>query len=213
MFFSKYMPYRRFLIEFFLLSLLFSGCVNPATEHPESSCAPFTVTMGERASYAFIKNGSTDYVTVQVSDLKNDSVYLNISESGNQSYVQLSRRCGELIDGKLSARSRFILFGDQWVSATAADTPTTADAPPPVDWTVRCEASDETLQTSAGAIVVRKCILTPNTNAIDISSIIRYSKTPEREADTLPFAGIIKEIVEFSDGSQATAQLIQWNNL
>jgi len=207
-------PYYGIIFSIVWLAFFLHACTSPVSNISNKSCAPFSIQAGESATYTFADSGSTEEVSVQVVNIQNNIAHVTISDSGNISSLTLSTHCGEVLSGVAGPKSRFILYGDLWLSVaqTTANTSVSADATAATDWAVQCEATEETLKTEAGWFPVQKCTLTPKGADLVVRHVVRYTKFRD-QTDTQPFAGIIKEVVEFRDGSQATVQLTQWNNL
>ncbi len=191
----------------FWFSLLLVSCGGNGSTTSQS-CAPFDLSDKEQASYSFNDNGTIQNVTVNVDKINESSFTINYIENGKNNNSVLSTNCEVKTSGSFSRKLNHLLFDGFLLVPTVNSNNENVVAV----WQESCDLTTEMLTVDAGNFEVRRCVLAPTNKNLNITSIIQYSKVMTSSSNTKPLTGMIKESINFNDGSSIVIKLTQWNN-
>lgn len=194
---------------------LLAGCDGSGGE-TSGSCIPFNVLENEVAAYHFTDSeGGSETVRITILSVSGSIVTMQFEEGGAVRNVQYDISCevGRNANVSLSAEERFAFFGTGFLPSpkSAPKMPPGFDftpVPPPDGIPTPCEPAEVT--TAAGTFNVDRCFKVfaegGDYQTDEVFGIF------DREPRPLSF-GVVKETINYTDGSVRNVELVEWNGI
>lgn len=199
------------------VAVLVAGCGADSGEqtHVFGSCVIFDVQAGEVATYRFTDAASAaTLVKISVAAINGPVVTMDIEQGATASRLNYNTACEDGSNAGLSMTPevKHLLFGTGLPLAGTASAPGPAaspvPAPPPVPPLSR-QCGPATVTTPAGTFAVQRC-----STVYGAGDLYRTSEEDAIEyGRPRPFSGLVKETIDYSDGSQRNVELLQWNGI